>query len=185
MTQSSFGELIKQAKEAKFVVVPANDYPIVCKVASATKASTGKDMVKMTVSIIAGPYKGNSVPTQQVLSPENPAAVAIFLKAMAAFGITEEWLAALPPREDGGPNIAALAAELQGRTAMAAIGIGSWQDEDRNQVDRFKKPTPDQELIIKEAMATYTGPGAAAAASDPFAAAPAAAAAGGDAKEPF
>lgn len=183
MTSTPFSELIKQAAEAKFVVIPAADYPVVCKSASATKASTGKDMVKMTVAVIAGPHKGASVPTQQVLSPENPAAVQIFLRSMAAFGITEEWLAALPPREGGGPNIPALAAELQGKAAMATIEIGSWQDEDRNQVGRFKKPTLEQQAMIEAAMSEFgaTFAPSASAASDPFAATPAAAGATKDA----
>lgn len=186
MTATPFSDLIKQAAEAKFVVIPNADYPIVCKNASDTKASTGKDMIKMTVAVIAGPHKGATIPTQQVLSPENPAAVAIFLKAMAAFGITEEWLAALPPRQDGGPNIAALAAELRGKTAMASVTTSTWNDEDRNQIERFKKPTPEQQAVIEEAMsefgASFVAP---AAAGDPFASASAAAGSAAPDKDPF
>lgn len=168
MSSTPFSQLIEQAKDAKFVVIPMADYAIVCKAATAVKASTGKDMVKMTVTVIAGPHRGANVLTQQVLSPENPAAVAIFLKAMAAFGITEEFLASLPPREDGGPNMVALAAALQGKTAMAEVEIRSWQDEDRNDIKRFKLPNAEQEAAIKEALASFDIP-IAAAASDPFA----------------
>lgn len=183
MSTTPFQDLIKQAAEAKFVVIPASDYPVRVRDASATKSSTGKDMLKLAVKVIGGPHNDASVLTQQTLSPENPAAVAIFLKFLDSFGITEEWLAELPPRDDGGPNMGAVASALKGRVAIADVEIHEWNGEDRNGIKKFKKPTAEQEVAIKEAL----GDGAGSAfglpstgPSDPFATA-----AKGSTEEPF
>ena len=174
MSSTPFSELIKQAAEAKFQVIPSNDYAVVCRDANATKSSTSKDMLKVSVKVLAGPYKDSSVLTQQTLSPENPAAVAIFLKFLDAFGLDEEFLAGLPPREDGGPNMSAVAAALKGRCAIATVGVHEWNGEDRNDVQKFKKPSTEQEALIKDALegAGVEGNpfGAPKVTSDPFAA---------------
>lgn len=190
MSSTPFGDLLKQAAEAKYVVVPANDYMVVVKDASAVKSSTGKDMIKLSVKILAGPFKGSGILTQQTLSPDNPAALNIFFRFLEAFGIDEEFLNGLPAREDGGPNIPAVAAALKGRAAVAAVDISQWNDEDRNGVSKFKKPNPEQVAAIKEAMGAdgiggpdpFSAP--SAGPSDPFVAA-ASPAAGGATKDPF
>lgn len=184
MSSTPFSELIKQAAEAKFTVIPVNEYAIVARDCSATKSSTNKDMLKLSVKVLVGPFKDSSVITQQTLSPENPAAVAIFLKFLDAFGLDEEFLAALPPREDGGPNMSAVASAIKGRAAMAEVGIHEWQGEDRNDIKRFKKPTAEQQAAIQEALEAAGVEGnvfgaPSAGPSDPFAAS---APAGGDQK---
>lgn len=183
MTSTPFKDLIAAASEAKFVVIPAGDYPVRVRDASATKSSTGKDMLKLAVKVIGGPHNDASILTQQTLSPENPAAVAMFLKFLDSFGITEDWLAELPPREDGGPNMGTVAAALKGRVAIAVVDVHEWNGDDRNGVNKFKKLTAEQEVAVKEAL----GDGASAAfgapsagPSDPFATA-----AKGSAEEPF
>jgi hypothetical protein len=186
VSTTPFKDLIAAAAEAKYTVIPANDYPVRVRDANATKSSTGKDMIKLAVKVIGGPHADASILTQQTLSPENPAAVAIFLKFLNAFGITEDWLAELPPRDDGGPNIAAVAAALKGRVAIAVVDVHQWNDEDRNGIDKFKKPTAEQEAAIREALgdaAPQAFGSPQAGPSDPFAAA--APAGGKPAGEPF
>lgn len=178
MSTTPFSELIKQAAEAKYVVVPNDDYAIAVKSCTDIKASTGKDMLKLSVKVLVGPHQGASLITQQTLSPENPAAIAMFLKFLDSFGLDEEFLAALPPREDGGPNLKAVAAALVGRAAMATVGTQEWQGEDRNNIEKFKKPTADQQAMIEAAIASAGGTSPFSAPStgpaDPFAAAAAA-----------
>jgi hypothetical protein len=162
LSTTPFSELIKQAAEAKYTVVPESRYAVVCRDATATKSSTQKDMIKLTVKIVAGPQKGNNVLTQQTLSPDNANAVAIFLKFLDAFGLDSAFLEGLPPGPEGGPNIPAVAAALKGRVAMADVGVHQWNDEDRNDVKKFYRPKPEEEAAIREALA------ADGVAGDPF-----------------
>lgn len=193
MTSTPFKDLIAAAAEAKYTVIPAGPYAVACRDASATKSSTGKDMIKLGVKVVVGPHKGASVLTQQTLTVDNPAATAMFFKFLAAFGIEDADLEALPPREDGGPNIAAVCAMLKGRVAMADVDVHEWNDEDRNGVERFKKPTPEQLAAIEEALkadgASISDP-LGNKAADPFAGAsapsdPTAAGGGKKAGDPF
>jgi hypothetical protein len=190
MSTSPFSELIKQAAEAKFVVVPAETYAVICKDASSTTSSTGKPMLKLNVRIVLGPHKGAGTITQQTLSAENPAAVQIFLKFLAAFGLDEDFLQSLPPAADGGPNFVAVASALKGRVAMAKFDVHEWAGEDRNGVERFTKPKPEEEAAIRQVLESEgTAAGAFGAPSagpaDPFAAsAEAAPAAGAEGTSP-
>lgn len=161
MSTTPFSELIEQAKEVAFKIIPAGKYPVICKDCSAVKSSTGKDMLKLSLRVVGGPYEKSSLLANQTLSPENPAAVAIFLKFLNSFGVTEEWLAELPPREDGGPNFGAVAAELKGKTAIAEVGIHEWNGEDRNGVDKFFPAKGDEATLLAEAAS-------ASAPADPF-----------------
>lgn len=175
MSSTPFADLIKQAAEAKYTVIPIADYAVIVRDSNATKSTTGKDMLKLAVKVVLGPYKDSSILTQQTLSPENPAAVAIFMRFLDAFGLDEGFLVDLPPREDGGPNMAAVAAALKGRVAMASVGVHEWNGEDRNDVQKFKKPSVEQEANIKEALSAAGVEGNAfskpsAGPSDPFAA---------------
>jgi len=185
MSTTPFGKLIEQAAEAKYTVVPAGLYNVICTEASATKSSTGKDMIKLRVKVVTGPHKNATILTQQTLTPDNPAAVAMFLKFLDAFGLDEEFLRALPPREDGGPNFAAVASALKGRAAVAEVDVHQWNDEDRNGVKKFRRPTPEEKAAIEQTLdpaGSSEAFGAPKVATDPFASAPAG---GGSAADPF
>jgi hypothetical protein len=172
MSSTPFKDLIAAAAEAKFTVIPAADYVLACRDAQATKSSTGKDMIKMSCKVLVGPHAGASLITQQTLTVDNPSAVAMFLKFLAAHGIEEDVLADLPPAPDGGPNIAAVCGLLKGRVAIGTVSVGQWNEEDRNYIDRFKKPTAEQSAAIEEALKTgaMDAVGASPKAADPFAA---------------
>jgi hypothetical protein len=181
MSTTPFGDLIQKAAEAKFVVVPKADYPVVCLTASDTMSSTGKPMLKVVLKIVAGAHKDVKLPpTNQTLTAENPVAVKMFLRFLDAFGLDEEILQGLPPAEDGGPNFKAVAAALQGRAAMASVDVGEWNDEERNEVNGCKRPTPEQRAMIEEALGGEAGGGGdafgapSAGPADPFAASAAA-----------
>lgn len=183
MSSTPFSDLIKAAAEAKYTVIPDGDYIITVRDCTATKTSTGKDMLKLSTKVLVGPNKDATVLTNQTLSPENPVAVAIFLKFLAAFGLDEDFLASLPPREDGGPDMAAVARALKGRVAVATVGHHEWNDEDRNDISKFKKLSPEQEAAVKDVVGDLGGGAAFApptASSDPFAGA-----AAGSTAEPF
>lgn len=175
MSTTPFSALIDAAKEAKFTVIPASDYPVVIRDASATKASTGKDMIKFSAKVLVGPHKGAGLLGQQVLTTDNPVALAMFFKTMEALGIDEATILGLPPAADGGPNMAALAALMKGKTAVATVSVGQWNDEDRNYVDKLKKPGPEVQAAIDQALSSgdpfagAAGAGAGGGAADPFA----------------
>lgn len=172
MSSTPFADLIKQAGEAKYKVIPTDTYAVVCKGATATMSSTGKPMLKLNVKTLLGPHKDAGLITQQTLTAENPVAVAMFLKFLAAFGIEEDFLISLPPAPDGGPNMVELGKALVGRAAMAEVSIGEWDGEDRNNIDKFKKPNPEQKAAIEQALGALGESSAFAAPkappADPF-----------------
>jgi hypothetical protein len=185
MSTSAFGDLLAKAKEAKFVVVPKDDYGIVCTNASATQSSTGKPMLKLTTKIVVGPHAGVAPkPSNQTLTIDNPIAVKIFFDFLAAFGLDDEFLESLPPGADGGPNWPAVAQALKGRACVAAIDSEEYQGETSSAVQKFKKPSPEMKAAIEQGLETMGVSGAFGAPSagpaDPFAAS-APAAPGGDA----
>jgi hypothetical protein len=190
LSSTPFSKLVDAAKEAKFTVIPAADYVVVCRDATPTKSSTSKDMLKLSCKVIVGPHAGSNLLTQQTLTEDNPVAVAMFMKFLDAFGITEEFLVDLPPAEGGGPNWQLVCRELKGKTALAVVTVGEWNEEDRNYIDKFKRVPPAMAADVDAALAQAGGGGsdpfvAAGAPADPFAAAAAGGPAEKPAEEPF
>lgn len=141
MTESiNFGDLFKTAKK-EMELIPDGDYDIVCSQADATKASTGSLMIKVRLKIEGGPQDGRVVFSQIVLTMDNPNALAMWFRQMAAFGLTDSFWT-------GNPSMSMVAEQLVGRKARATIGHREWQGVDRNEVKAvkarpgFANPTP-------------------------------------------
>lgn len=134
MTYINWDDLLNTAKEASFQVLPASDYHIRVEEPQAVTSSTAKPMVKFRCRVQSGPHQRASILTQQVLTIDNPQAVAIFIRFLNSFGINEQILRQLGTTQDLTP----IAQMLDGREAIAVVSIRQWQGEDRNQVDRFK-----------------------------------------------
>lgn len=146
MTVINWNEVLENAKSASFSVIPKGDYHIRIEEPNATTSSTGKPMIKFRCRVMSGPHAKASLLTQQVLTIDNPNAVAIFVKFLGAFGVGADFLAALGTTADLTP----IAQALDGREATAVVEIEKWQDENRNQVKRFKP--------LSGAPATGVGP---------------------------
>lgn len=111
--------------------VPVGDYRVEIVSAKATIASTGAEMIKVSLKILDGPHAGRTLLNQFVLSPDNPFALKIFFRHMAALGISD--VATVAPN-----GMEQLAEALLHRVAYATVSIGEWQGVSRNQVDNIK-----------------------------------------------
>ena len=106
MTESvNWGELMQTAATA-LQPVPKGQYQVVCKKAEAKTSSSGKLMFALQLTIEGPTNAGRSLRTYQTLSPENPTAVAIFMRSMANMGLDSTFFATNPA-----PSVVASALE--------------------------------------------------------------------------
>ncbi len=132
----NWGEVLDEAANDN-VSKPAPDgeYEIVVSSAEATTASTGSPMIKVTVDITSGPFKGKRVWDNIVLNSNSPVAMRISLQNLAALGVNREWIAST------NPSIAQLVDAINGAEAIAILGTKTWNDEPRNEVKKYKPNT--------------------------------------------
>lgn len=124
---------MQQAKSASFEALPAGPYDAECISADAVTSSTGKPMIKCKFEVISGPHAKRKFFNQFVLSIENETALAMFFRHMRAFGMDENFFAAV-----GQQGLAPVAQAMVGRRARFDLGIRKWNDEDRNEVKSVK-----------------------------------------------
>jgi hypothetical protein len=116
-----------------FDAIPKGNYNIVVKEAEKQVSKSGKDMIKVQVQITDGPYANRVLFNYIVFSPESPKAMRMTLIRLAAFGITREFIATTRP------SIGAIADLLEGRKAVAVVGIqAEGEYKGTNEVKSFK-----------------------------------------------
>jgi Protein of unknown function (DUF669) len=125
LTTIDFNALIAQAKTAGFDVLPAGDYDVQCAEASATKTSTGKDMIKGKYKVLGGPRAGTVVWNNYTVSPENATALAIWFRDMKAHGLDDAFFSQLTNVADPYPRIAAA---MVGRSVRMTLTQREWPE---------------------------------------------------------
>jgi hypothetical protein len=135
MAGKSWGDLLGQA-EAGPEPIPDGIYDFVVSTAKSQPAKTGAPMVVAVLKVVSGPYAGKTVWHNFVLTEDNPNALGWFFKHMAALGIDQSTIAALPPPEQGG--LEQLAQMIVGRYVTANVGHRLWQGSTRNQLGDIK-----------------------------------------------
>jgi hypothetical protein len=112
--------------------------------------NTGKDMIVVTLKVVAGPMKDKgTVINNFVVSPESPAALHFFFLHMAAFGLDEAYFA------KPGLTMDQTAKDLLNREAMVELTIGQYNGNDKNEVGKITKVTDGPQA----APAMNGGPG--------------------------
>lgn len=151
MSSFSFKALQQVAKESGFTVLDAATYRMKVTKASAEKSKNGgKDMLKTTLSVSAGPMAGKgSVINYFVISPESPAALHFFFMHMEAFGLDEAYFG------QPGLTMEQAAKDLLNREAMVELTIGQYQGNDKNEVGKITRVTDGPST----APAVNAGPG--------------------------
>lgn len=124
---------METAKNASFDPLPIGNYDAECISADAVTSSTGKPMIKCKFEVITGPHAKRKFFNQYVLSVENEVALAMFFRQMKAFGMDENFFAAV-----GAQGLGPVAQTMLGKRATFELGIRKWQDEDRNEVKSTK-----------------------------------------------
>jgi hypothetical protein len=117
MTTKTWAELYAEsgANSPQFEVLPVGTYPVFVDSAEATRASTGREMLKIKYKVAEGhPNAGRTIYNNIVLVEENPVAMSIFFRHMAAMGVGENFWAA-------NPSFAQIAVELNGKPCKVAI----------------------------------------------------------------
>lgn len=128
----SWAELAEQAGDTGFAALPAADYDLKVLTSEAKSTSGGKTMFKLTTEVTSGPYKGRRIWANLVVSPENPVALNIFFRQMAAIGIDKQYFATNPSDHN-------VAAELVGKEFRGQVVIKQWQGEDRNEIKSYSR----------------------------------------------
>jgi hypothetical protein len=130
MADIPWDELMDAANDSDFAPIPQGDYDVKIIETEATKSSTDKPMWKITTAVLNGPHEGRKVWTQQTLTMDNPDALNVFFRQMAAAGLTREFFATKPSNQQ-------IADALLGRSFRAKITIREWQGVPRNNIKQW------------------------------------------------
>jgi hypothetical protein len=135
-TEVNWADLKKVAEGAPgFKDLPdgPHDARIVSAAAGKTLGSPPKDKITITFEVSNGPHAGTRVTRDLVLTPDNPAAMSMFFKAMTVLGFDAGYFTA-------NLSLEKLAAEIQAGHALLELTIQhrTWQDQSRVDVKSFK-----------------------------------------------
>lgn len=133
MPLQSWADLAEQAGEdTGFSALPAADYDLKIIQAEAKQSGTGKTMFKITAEVTSGPYAKRRIWANLVVTPDNPVALNIFFRQMAAIGISKDFFATNP--SDHNVAEALLDKEFRGQ-----VVIKQYQGEDRNDIKSYSR----------------------------------------------
>lgn len=146
MPLQPWGQLVKEAGDQAddFEVLPAADYDMEVVRAEAKQTSNGKVMFALRCKVTSGPYQNRLVFSNLTVSPENPTALGIFFRQMAAIGISKEFFT-------NNPSDSQVAEALKGRAFRGQVAIRTWQGQERNEIKSYAR-------IAKTAEAGQPGP---------------------------
>jgi hypothetical protein len=150
----NFQELLKQADQAGFTLIPDGMQDVVVEKAESVTASTGKPMIKVTYVVESGPHARRKLFNQHVLSPDNDNALKFFFEAMQAYGLGREYWAT------PGASLDAAAPAIVGRRVKVDVGHKEWPAGSGSMRNEVKKVYPQ----TSAPGAVVPGPGPVAAA---------------------
>jgi Protein of unknown function (DUF669) len=132
MTESTYSwtdlmETAGSATTTSFDPIPAGMYDVQVLSAELAQASTGKSMYKLVLEVENGPHAKRRLWTNMVITPDNPNAMQIFFRHMAAFGLGSDYFR-------GHPSPQAVADALPRRRARAQVKLRKWEGQDKNEV---------------------------------------------------
>lgn len=132
MSEIDFRTLMNDSKD---VVIPDGDYVVIVSKAEATRASTGKPMIKLQLTVADGPKRDRKLFTQITLAADNPFALQRWFKNLACFGLDAAYF-------NANPTLERIADDLLNRGAIAVVGHRPWEGTDRNEVKDYRPYAP-------------------------------------------
>lgn len=129
-----FNALLQDAKAGG--AWPQGQYDFEVVEATAKTASTGSPMVVTKLRCISGEKAGKSITNNFVLTVDNPTALNMFFKHMAAFGLDASFFTQI-----GSGTLDPVAANLVGRRARIKIGHRQWNGSTQNNVEGIEQLT--------------------------------------------
>lgn len=131
MADVTFADLLKDAKK-QAGVIPDGKYPFQCIAAEATVSSSGNPMIKGSYRCVSGQYAGRTIISRETVVLDNPSMVLWFVRKMAAFGITETFIAGLGAVDE--VTLAQVAERMLNKTVTLALDSQEWNGQKRNNV---------------------------------------------------
>jgi hypothetical protein len=122
------------ANDSDFAPIPQSDYDVKITATEATVSSTDKPMWKITADVLNGPHEGRKLFTQQTLTKDNPNALNIFFRQMAAAGLTSEFFKTKPTNQQ-------IADALLGRQFRAKVIVKDYQGMPKNEIKQWNPPS--------------------------------------------
>ena len=141
MPLQSWADLANEAGDTEFSALPQADYDLKIIAAEAKNTSGGKTMFKLTTEVTSGPYQKRRVWANMVVSPENPVALNIFFRQMAAIGVDKSYFATNPSDHN-------VAETLVGKEFRGQVVIKQWQGNDRNEIKQFSRLTRTESSTV-------------------------------------
>jgi hypothetical protein len=134
--------------------VPEATYPMRVQDSEGVIASSGAEMIKLTMAIEGGPHDDRWIWTNLVYptADSKPGHRRMFWRKLRAFDITQEWVATHRPSKEQ------LAELLKGRSVRGDVIIRKWETEDRNDISMFHSLTAASGM--PEAPVVATAPAA-------------------------
>lgn len=133
-TVFDFNKLLQDAKAG--AAWPLGDYDFEVVEAAFVRANSGAPMIKAKLRCLVGPYANKSITNNFVMSVDNPTALSIFFRHMAAFGLDENFF-----RQIGTGDLTPVAASMLSRRARITIGHREWGGAMQNDVKAVKPIT--------------------------------------------
>jgi len=133
MADIPWDDLMDAAEGSDFAPIPQSDYNVKISATEATTSSTDKPMWKITADVEDGPHEGRKLFTQQTLTMDNPNALNMFFRQMAAAGLTSEFFKTKPTNQQ-------IADALLGRRFRAKVIIKEYQGMPRNEIKQWNPP---------------------------------------------
>lgn len=130
MSDFDFNQLMKESADA-FRPVATGDHVGEIIKAVATKSSNGKPMIKCTIRVVNGADAGRNFYNNFTLTTDNPKAMGMFFRHMAALGLDAGFFSANPAMEQ-------VAAALVGRHALWTIAHREWNNVMQEDVKGIK-----------------------------------------------
>ena len=131
MSSLNWGDLIKDAADTGgYDPLPDGDYDLQVVEAVAKVTQTGKTMFAVKAQVQTGAHAKRLVWDNLVVTTDNPNALGMFFKKMAALGLPREYFTS-------NPTNAQIEAALKGRTFRAAVGTRTWQGQKKNEIKSY------------------------------------------------
>ncbi len=134
MADIPWDELMDAANDSDFAPIPQSDYDVKISATEATTSSTDKPMWKITCDVLSGPHAGRKLFTQQTLTKDNPNALNIFFRQMAAAGLTSEFFKTRPTNQQ-------IADALLNRQFRAKVIVKDYQGMPKNEIKQWNPPS--------------------------------------------
>ncbi|GAA2141740.1 hypothetical protein GCM10009760_26230 [Kitasatospora kazusensis] len=153
MSEHSFSDLLNAAGAAAGTtdeLLPGGEYDAEVIAANYKITDKGKLQIGIKYKVTSGPHAGVGTWANQTLSPESPTALDIFFRAFEALGLERSGWAQF------GANLAgageAVAEKIKGANCRIKVAVETWQNEQRNRVERVTKAAPTAPAAVPSGL---------------------------------